>query len=222
MRKKNLKTGVVALGLVALMGVAGISAYFTATDVVTNNFNIKKVDVKVEEPSYTDDQDVTPNETISKDPTVTNMGTTDQFVFLSVKVPYANIVTANANGTRNAAADTDLFSLNNVSSDWYLVKTNNDTTNKINEYIYVYGSQTACTSLAPNAKTPALFTSVTMCNAVEGQGLEETEVEIDIDVYAIQNSDLSVSGSGTVVPSEVLSIYLNQWNSNPANANNQK
>lgn len=210
MKKKNIKNLALSLGLVGIMGVAGISAYFTATDTATNNFNVKEVDVDLDEPNYTDDQDVTPNQAITKDPTVTNTGTTDSYVFLSVKVPYKNIITANSDGTRNAIADTELFSYT-VNSGWTEVGTaKKDTASGTVEHIYVYGSATACTSLAPEAKTPALFNSVKMCNAIEGQGLESTEVDIDIDVYAIQDSDLGTSGSGITSPAEVLAIYLNQ------------
>lgn len=210
MKNKKLKNSLLALAAIAVV-TTGISAYFTATDTATNNFNVKKVDVELTEPNYEDDQDVTPNETITKDPTVTNIGTTDEFVFLSVKVPYKNIITANADGTRNKAADTELFSYT-INEGWTEVGTPAiDEENGIVEHIYVYGSSQACTALAPEATTEnALFDSVTMCNAVEGQGLEETEADIDIQVYAVQTSDLGTSGEGTTVPAEVLAIYLNQ------------
>lgn len=228
MRKnnKNFKK-LAALALVFCVSATGISAYFTATDTATNNFNVKKVDVQLEEPNYTDNQDVTPNETIVKDPTVTNIGTTGQFVFLSVKVPYANIITADIDGSRNEAADTELFTWNSseengvinaekttgtgkVNEGWILVRTNDLTDESMVEYIYAYGSTDAMTKLDVDGVTPALFESVTMCNAIEGQGLEETEVDIVIDVYAIQDTDLAVSGNGTVDPTEVLDIYLTQ------------
>lgn len=223
MKKKNIKNGLLALGLIAVVGVAGISAYFTATDTATNTFNVQKVDVELTEPNYTDGQQVVPNQTITKDPTVTNTGTTNEFVFVSVKVPYKNLITANADGTRNAAGEVDLFTLNNVSNKWVLVKTNNlaataadgvVAADGVHEYIYAYATGDAATgtmtALAPEGVTEPVFQSVTMVNAIEGQGLESLQVKIPVDVYAIQSSDLSVSGNGTKVPAEVLNIYLNQ------------
>lgn len=239
MKKRNLKNPLLALGLFAVVGMSFIGAYFTATDTATNKFNMEKVDVELTEPNYTDGQEVVPNQTITKDPTVTNKGTTDEFVFLSVKVPYKNIVTANADGTRNASADIELFAWNYdpdtteaeltegdaaanlqkglgngaVNTGWTLVKTNvkdaGDDGIGVVEYIYAYGSDTEMTALSPEASA-TLFNNVTVCNAIEGQGLELTQLEIDIDVYAIQSSDLSLSGNGTKVPTEVLDIYLNQ------------
>ena len=151
-------------------------------------------------------------------------------------MPYKNIITANAEGTRNAAADVELFAWNYdpatteaeltagdaaanmvkaagngaVNTGWTLVKTNDLITEGVVEYIYAYGSDVEMTTLAPEASTAALFNSVTMCNAIEGQGLENTDVEIKVDVYAIQASDLGDSGNGTVVPTEGLVIYLTQ------------
>lgn len=219
---KKTRNIALIVGAIAVLAVGSIAAYFTATDTATNNFEVEKVDVQLTEPDYVDGTLITPNETIVKDPTVTNTGNTDEFVFVSVKVPFKNIVTAQLDGTKNAAADTELFTWNAgqakgvinaakgagegaVNDGWVLVKTN-VLADQV-EYIYAYGSANAMTALAPNASTVELFDSVTMCNAVEGQGLEESQVEIGVDVYAIQKSDLN---GGTVVPAEVLAIYLNQ------------
>lgn len=242
MRKKGNKKSLALLLALAVVvgGVAGISAYFTATDTVKNTFNVQKVDVELTEPNYTDEQKVVPNQTIKKDPTVTNIGTADEFVFLSVKVPYKKIVTANADGTKNEEADIELFAWNYdpstteaelkegdaaanlkkglgngaVNAGWTLVKTNvsePDGEGKGTvEYIYAWGTASEMTALSKDASTSALFNTVTMCNAIEGQGLEGTKAEIQVNVYAIQASDLSTSGNGTKVPSEVLNIYLNQ------------
>jgi predicted ribosomally synthesized peptide with SipW-like signal peptide len=230
----------VLTALVAAVAVSGVSAYFTANDTATNNFTVNKVDVDLTEPEWDKvvdpDNDpntpevpvtVTPNQTILKDPTVTNKGNVDQFVFLKVTVPFQNIVTAQPNGTKNAQANTELFTwnadaageMNVVASDgyegkalgdvndgWTLIQRKVVDTNV--EYIYAYGSATEMTSLAKDASTVALFDSVTMCNAIEGQGLELSTVAVDIDVYAIQASDLT--DLDTKVPAQVLEIYLNQ------------
>jgi predicted ribosomally synthesized peptide with SipW-like signal peptide len=244
------------LGLAAVVAVSGVSAYFTATDTATNNFDVKEVKVDLAEPSWdnatdTDDdgtpdvaEDVTPNETIAKDPTVTNIGTTDQFVFLKVTVPYANIITAELDGTKIdrdttvdgiQPGDVELFTWNTtnekgalnalkgaekgkVNEGWTLVKTivgEADADGKgVVEYIYAYGTTDAMTALVAEASTPALFNSVTMCNAIEGQGLENKTATIDVNVYAIQTSDLGKDADtdATVSPLNVLKIYMNQNN----------
>lgn len=228
--------------LVAAVAVSGVSAYFTANDTATNNFTVNKVDVDLTEPDWDDvvkgddgelgtADDVvitaTPNMTIAKDPTVTNLGNVDQFVFVKVTVPFQNIITAQLDGTKNAAADIELFTWNadaagtlnviagddetaalgDINDGWTLIK--REIVGSTVEYTYAYGSETAMTALAAGATTAKpLFDSVTMCNAIEGQGLENTTVSVDVDVFAIQASDLG--DAKTAVPAQVLEIYLNQ------------
>jgi hypothetical protein len=225
--------------LIVTVAVSGISAYFTANDSVTNNFKVNKVDVDLTEPEWDrvvdPDNDpatpevpvtATPNQTILKDPTVTNKGNVDQFVFLKVTVPFKNIIVAELDGTRNAAANVELFTWNaendgernvvagedtnvalgDVNDSWTLIQ--REIVGDNVEYIYAYGSASEMAALTPNSSTDALFNSVTMCNAIEGQGLELTTVAIDIDVFAIQASDLDENA--TKVPARVLEIYMNQ------------
>lgn len=240
--KKRIATLAVAG---ALVGTCGISAYFTATDTVTNNFNVEGVDVELTEPSYEDEKQITPNETVAKDPTVENVDSADQFVFMSIKVPHKEIVTAQLDGTRNALADTELFTWNTateagtlnaaagsglgkVNAGWTLIETIEHADDV--EYIYAWGTADAMTvlqgtkaedgSTQAGGKTAPLFNSVTMCNAIEGQGLENTEVDIDVAVYAIQTSDLAREfgeAAGTTAPAEVYNIYAAQWNSETSN-----
>ena len=72
---------------------------------------------------------------MKKDPKITNDGANDAFVFMSVKVPKANVKTANADGTLNAGANQDLFTYS-VNTGWKLIKTNAFTDST--EYIYAY------------------------------------------------------------------------------------
>ena len=170
-------------------------------------------------------EDVLPNTLIEKDPTVTNLSdSSDAFVFLKVTVPKASVLTSDvASGNKNAeAAVTQLFQMNDSSNttagrgvawngkdtynstSWYLVSS---TTTGVdaNEYIYVYGKSNACTALPAGETTAApLFNSVTFCNAVEGQGLEDKDLEIKIDAYAIQTKDLTADD--VVAPADVWSI----------------
>lgn len=240
--------------LAAAVAVSGVSAYFTASDTATNNFTVNKVDVDLKEPEWDKVVDpdgdgtidnivtVTPNQTILKNPTVTNEGNVDQFVFLKVAVPFKNITTANLDGSKNAPADIELFTWNAgqtngainvakgtstdevdengnrllgaVNNGWTLIQRTVNGSNV--EYIYAYGSATEMSALAPEASTVALFDSVTMCNVVENDyvegGMQMSTVQVDVDVYAIQASDLNkvVGAEGTKDPAQVLEIYLNQ------------
>ena len=112
MKNKTVKGLAVSLGLITIMSIGGISAYFTDTDTQTNKFTVGKVTVDLTEPEwdkYPDKdnngipdqaEDLTPNKTIVKDPVITNTGINEAFIFATVEVPCRNIIVANADGTR--------------------------------------------------------------------------------------------------------------------------
>lgn len=215
MKKNKLRrTGVAAAAMAAVIAAGsaiGVSAYFTDTDNAKNTFTVGKVDIEQHEDNWNPDpENITPNQEFDKDPTVKNSGDNAAFVFEVVEVPCRTVITATADGTKNnggKAVLTDLFSYD-VSSEWALIKTEN-----VNEgsniaahrYTYVYGTAEECTALEGGETTTPLFTKVRFANVIEGQGLEDEKVSIDINAYAIQTSDL-----GTTQPSKVLSVIYNQ------------
>ena len=202
MKKKLLIMGG---ALACLAGVGGIMAYFTDTDEAENNFVIGKIDIDLEEPNWTEPENILPNQTIVKDPQVKNVGVNDAFIFLEVEVPYENVVTANANGTKNAAADTELFSYT-LNTGWVeigeAVKANGVVT-----HLYAYGTDAAMTALAANATTPALFSNVTFANVIEGQDLETTTQTINVKAYGIQTTNVN---GGVTDPVAVWAVVNNQ------------
>ena len=116
--RKNRKLTAGILGAMALLLATGSTlAYFTDKEQASNRITIGKVDITLTEPKWdalseSDKQNITPGKELVKDPTVTNTGINDAFVFLKVKVPAAELVTANADGTKNKAAVHELYSWN--------------------------------------------------------------------------------------------------------------
>lgn len=212
MNKKKTTELIVALVLtVALcLGIAGISAYFTDADTATNTFTIGEISLDLQEPSWVGNdnaKDIVPMQTIAKDPQILNDGVNDEFVFMTVAVPYANIVTANDDGTKNAAADTELFNYT-VDSAWVEIGTSNkDTAKGVVVHTYAYGTDAAMTRLVKGAKTPALFSSVTFANAIEDEGLEKSSKDIVINAYGIQADNIN---GGKTAPTDVWSVISNQ------------
>lgn len=203
MKKRNLLiTG--SLALVMLVG--GTFAYFTDTKEVTNPFSAGNVTTElVEEHWDTTDKDndgipdaaqnIVPGQTISKDPKVKNVGKNEAYVFLEVTVPTANIVTANDNGTRKAAATVELFSYT-VNGGWTQMDKTTNADNVV--YLYYYNK-----TVAPGKESGTLFDRVTFVNAIEGQGLEDTPQEINVKSMAIQSE-----GFGS--PQEAYNTYAKQ------------
>lgn len=188
----NGKKKVVAATLAALLliGAGMTAAYFTDYASVTNEFTVGQVKTELTEPKWdTDDSgkkaalELRPNMTIVKDPTITNVGTSDAFAFISFKIPYDKFAAVgtfgpqtingivaeglcsdfnvNAEGTVDKAFK-DLFMHKVNSSNWILVETTANEEGKYHEYVYAYatGEDAATgemTALKKSQKTPALF-----------------------------------------------------------------
>ena len=177
--KSVLKASVLGL-LCGAMLVGGTLAYFTDQEEVVNKFTIGKVEIELTEPDWDPDPEVpmVPTETYEKDPQITNIGDNNAWVYMEVVIPRANIITANADGSKNQRAIVDLFTYS-VNKGWTLLneKVENDKVTRV----YYYNAE-----LKPTETTPALFDEVTFVNAIEGQQLENTVQDVIVTAKAIQ------------------------------------
>ena len=205
-RKSKKQAFLLCLALAAILLAGSAAAYFTDREQVKNHLTIGKVDITLTEPKWDavpekEKQDITPNKKLIKDPKVTNVGINDAFVFVTVQVPVADVITANQDGSRNPKALTELYSWT-VNSGWTRMGNAADIKNESNvvvahEYKYVYGTESACTALAKGITTPELFSSVTFANVIEGEKMpdgtarEEAATDIDLKAFAIQTTDLT-------------------------------
>lgn len=220
-KKKNIATILGLLSLLLMVGSA--AAYFTDMEEAKNHLTIGKVDITLTEPKWDDlpqkeKEDITPNKTLIKDPKVTNTGINDAFVFVSVEVPVANVITAKEDGGRNSKALTELFSWT-VNSGWVRIGDIQDVKNEndlvtAHRYLYVYGSSETCTPLKKDAVTPELFSQVVFANVIEGEVLpdgtpmETSAQDINLRAYAIQTTDLTDRDVSD--PASVWKVFENQ------------
>lgn len=191
-RKKLIVTSII---LVLILAIGGILAYFTDVETKTNTFAMGKVDIEVTEtdwPVGEDEKvtDVVPGTTVPKNPQVKNKGTTPVYAFVTVSIPYENVVVGN-----NAKTDAELFTTNYdaSNSEWVEIGTaTKDTTNKTFTHVYAYvgnatgDSTNKVKALEGNQTTSAVFTTVTFADVKE----------IDGDASAIQGKDLNVIVKG--------------------------
>ena len=212
MRKgKKMTAGI--LGALTLVMVTGSAmAYFTDSEQAKNHITIGKVDISLTEPNWDkvpdkEKENIVPGKELVKDPTITNTGINDAFVFMKVTVPAAELVTANEDGTKNEKALKQLYSWE-INKGWIQLGdakavTENGKTTAF-EYIYAYGSNASCSALAKNVSTSALFVNITFLNVIEGHqfadgsGLEESETE-----FNVQANDVTT-------PSAVWQVLANQ------------
>lgn len=214
MKKKTMNKKIVALACAMLLIMGCAVAYFTDIDTVDNVFTIGEVEIDLTEPDWTPEEHtkITPNQTIKKDPTITNSGVNDAFVFLTVEVPYKNIITSDvATGALNnngQPVDTELFTYK-LNNGWVEIGTPVKSADKGTvTHLYAYGTASTMTALAPAAEATELFSTVTFVNAIEDQGLENQTVHIPITAYAIQTTDLT--DSDVTTPDGVWSLVSTQ------------
>ena len=216
--KRNKKNMVVALlAMVSCLSVMGISAYFTDADTVTNTFTVGKISLELQEPGWVEDNavNILPEQEIKKDPQVLNNGTNDEYVFLEVVVPYANVQTVADDGTAKAAEDVELFGYEVNTEDWVQVGTaEKDTDAKTVTYVYAYAKNGTMTVLSKDDTTSALFEYVRLANVAEGQDLDAVPAEVVINAYGIQTTNLNdgaenmdgVNDDGKTSPADVWAV----------------
>ena len=199
-RRKTIAVAIV-LALVLLIG--GMIAYFTDTDVATNEFTLgDEVDIAISETGWTNTagttnwtnaaaQGIHPGAVVPKAPSIVNEATTTPaYVFAEVVVPcYASTGTT---------VDTPLFTFI-ANSGWTLVETSSiDTTNKTITYVYAYGSSSAMTSLAASATTStAVFSEVTLAPTLTAAQKDTASAtpNIVINAYGIQTDNVGTTPS---------------------------
>ena len=198
MKKEKIIVAAVILLLVFVVG--GAAAFFTDTESVTNTFTIGDVDITLTEPDW-DDTDHnnngvpdaaegrTPGQVIAKDPTITNVGTNDAYVF-------AKVVAA-CTGEVSPAVPKEIFTYT-TNTGWYLMTDSNTCSNGTITKIYAYGSNAAMTRLAKNG-TATLFDEVTINTAITGDevGLSGNK-NIVVTGYAIQADGINATSPSAV------------------------
>ncbi len=194
MGKIRQKRLVVLVGILLMISVGSTLAYFWATDTAINNFTMGSVDIKVVEKNWNPDEakNITPNETIAKDPKLENKGNNEAYLFMSVDIPKENVAVADDKGKLRASAMTDLF-FYTVNEGWKLIETVNH--HKSNEYIYAYMTD-GLTPVGVDQETNTLFDEVRFANLVEP--LSSSNMDIVIKGYGIQTAGLDRSNSKEV------------------------
>ena len=239
MKKKKKIKGVfkrtLAFVICGCIGLAGIAAYFTDADTITNTFTVGQVSVKLEEPNWDgnsigDAKDMTPGQEIAKDPQIKNDGKNDEFVFMTVAIPYANIRTAAQDGTVGGTTNTQLFSMLNsnnefgINDGWYqmgylgedgvvyTVPVYRDDGTVVS--LFAYGTDVELTALTADQTTVPVFNKVRFANVVEEQGLEGTTLDIVVNAYGIQATNIgdtvgNGNSDGKTSPIHVWAVLYN-------------
>lgn len=225
-RKKQL---VIAMGLVSVMAIAGTSAYFTASEEAVNKWTVGKVEIDLEETEYEkhkeeESKDITPNMELHKDPKVINTGNNDAFVFMKVRIPKATVKVAAQDGSAPAQATLQELFDYRWNNGWTVIDTHEikDGNSTYQEYVVAYGTANECRALKPGETTSVLFVNgdgshiankgaagmITFKNVIEGQGLENVTLNLNVESFAIQTANLTTED--TKNPAKVWGILTVQ------------
>jgi len=203
---KLKKVLISATAIASLVTLGGTMAFFTDQEVTTNKFSVGEVKIELHEDEWDKLADVNnndipdicenmvPTQTVTKDPSVKNTGKDNCYVYLKVTVPMKNIITVNDDGSRNAKAETELYSYN-VNAGWVLLERTEKATAV--DYVYYYNKE-----IAPQEQTNTLFDTVTLVNAIEGQ-IDNSKLEMPIEAYSIQSLNVGTQA-------EAYQKFLNQ------------
>ena len=192
--------------IAAAAAVYGIIAYFTAKDSKTNTFVVGNVSIRLDEgeawaqiQANGGNLNLEPNQEITKEPKIINTGRNSAYVYLKVRIPKAKI---NANDT----VKRDLFTYVQNTTDWDILEEDDQADYVERTYWYKGGNGI----LNAGAETGTIFDYVKLANLTwspEGLG----EIKINVNAYAIQADNLSLTGSTAKAKAEeAYQKYLDQ------------
>ena len=93
--KNHIKPAIIAFSLIAMLTVATTLAFLTDTETAENTVTVGNVQLQIVEDNYREqnvhNSILVPNQIVSKDHKVKNIGINDEIVFLSVTVPVKEV-----------------------------------------------------------------------------------------------------------------------------------
>ncbi len=193
MNKKKIACIAIAVLFVVSLSITGAYAYLTSrTNEKTNAFVYGDIKIELTEPNWKNDaKNISPNETIPKDPLITNTGDNEAFVYIKVSVPKASVDYINNNTVvlANQNNPVELFSYN-INENWteFMTDTSSD---KANDHYYYFNK-----SISPNQKTTELFNTVTFIDVIEGQ-VDNSAFDIKVTAYGVQT--LNTEGKDNIL-----------------------
>ena len=168
MNKKKLIPLLSAVALVAVIGVGSTLAYFTDNDAANNVVTMGHVNIELDEPEFSAENEnntiknVVPNQTITKDPTITVVAGSES-CYLRAKIEITEL---------NAEQIADLLENTNIGEDWVLAE---------DGYYYYQNS----VSKSNEDQTVDLFDTV-IIPAEWGNEVADMTFEINVTAEAIQ------------------------------------
>jgi hypothetical protein len=205
--KEFIKKNIIPIAIILIVGtsviVATSLAYFTSsTERVLNVFTSGGIKISVIEDNFDKDRadTVNPNEVVSKDPYVKNIGQNPVYVFMQVEVPRREVTLVGDDRVTLEEDFVPIFTYD-INSSWILVDSTAQSESDIYMYAYIGGI------LNPNEQSSTLFDEVKIVNYLEGTLDLEEKLQLIIKGYAVQSDNLKIEG--TTASEKMTYIYNN-------------
>lgn len=236
-RSKRFIIGMTSAVAAAVLVVGVTISYMIASTGKDNVFSLGDVKLTLTEdnfPSSIEDRIMAPKGIVEKDPCVINTGSSEQYVFLKVTVPLAEVQIVNENDNKineSGKAYREIFNI--ISSDsaalsvasgdsftvtdrgsfsynskWRFLKSYEDLTNNTHTYVFGYSELLPWGS---DNVTESLFDKIQLRNILEYE-ITETDIEsVRVNAYGIQAKELlnnvRISDTSNATAQELTAVY---------------
>lgn len=221
MNRKKL-FAVVAVLFAAAM-ISGVAAWLSDGETQTDPIVTGKVSIALSEENWRPENasDIHPEDILPQNPVVTNTGTADAYVFVTVSMSCLRSGAQISEPTALLEIQSPLPLYSTISrkeafekENWmrllgpvYDSKLNSVTT------VYAYGKDNKMTPLAPGAATTAVFDAVKLQNVARIDDVTGLDANVYVHAYAIQATELG-DADAAIGPTQVWNIVRNAYDVN--------
>lgn len=179
-----------------------------------NVFSTGNVKIELNEPLYSlpeneeKRREISAGDSFIKDPSVTNKGKSDCYVFLELEIPKSRRLFIDKEGQKLPEKSRNLFQFK-FNENWKLVEEKDKESCAV--YRLAYAANDKLTVLPAGEKTETVFkdNKVKLADVIELP--EKENFTIPVRAYGIQTTDLKgTDGTGSENPEEVYTLLLNQ------------
>lgn len=243
MKEKKLSPAMYAVSIMAILLAIALLIHQAISYLIVNRYrdnvfalgNVKLLLTEDAFPQDSNSRIIAPKGIVPKNPKLMNTGTTNEYVFLKVTVPFCNVQIVREDTKKiddSGKIYREIFDLLSNDPDavtvtvpnqftvqdighfshhpkWILLKTEENTIDHTHSYLFGYTS--LLFSVAGENETPTLFDCLQMRNILEGELPTDVTQSVSVVAYGIQSEELldhvRVADTQNVTLAELKAIF---------------
>lgn len=216
MKIPRLKFLALAAVVLTASVVGGVVAWLSDGATATREITTGNVDIRLVDEAWDAElaRNVKPNAVLPRSPKVSNVGTNDAYVFITLEIAVLPVGTELHSGTGmdKSGQGTPLYTTQAESglafdnANWTWVSAGQQD-GRITQ-VYAYARDNAMTPLRQGQTTPPVFDKVRLANVNSTSALVGVNTSITLSAYGIQTTELGANG-GSTAPLDVWNIVSN-------------